>query len=282
MQYDLVLIDGLNMVYRNQHTIGHLSRGDGTPSGALYGTTRGLLKILWDYKPSHFVMCWDGGGKAERQKIDPNYKANRSRDTNGGMWDQVDALNELLTYCGLAHFTPTNQEADDLIAELAYDGNSSGLNTLIVSEDHDFFQHLRPTVHIYRQMKKEVVKDTDFIDWYGIDPWRYPEVMSITGDGTDNIHGIRGIGTKTAVRILNKYPNLHQALEDNKLADHRDLILKNYQLVKHNAAGHSPFSIDTFHCGDAIADPFSVVEFLENWEFNSISKLLTDRAYMLK
>ncbi len=287
-QPDVLLIDGLNLVFRNQYKLGHLSRqSDGVPSGALFGSLRSILKIVNDYKPDECVICWDG--QNNRRLIDKNYKANRSSEDRSDLYNQISALEVLLSYLGIFQWRDGDQEADDLIAEFTYHYTTAGHSVLIVSEDHDFMQLLSKDVEILKPMKNNIVTEQDFIDGHdGIPAWRYPEIMAMTGCATDGVPGIKGIGERTAVKYLNKHGSFHQALyHEPKLSQNFDRIMLNYQLVKLNGArigmsAQRAIAIDMKTLPEKVRHIKYTKDMLEQWEMNRVIQSLEAREWRLK
>ncbi len=286
----LLLIDGLNMAYRNQHTIGHLTKEDGTPSGALYGTARGLISMIKQFEPDYVAACWEGG-ENDRKEIDPSYKAHRARNDDETFWHQVRAFQQFVWHLGLGNATMPGKEADDIIASYATAASCAGDETIIISEDHDFYQCLcrAESAHLdypegednlpigpismFKPMRKEFIDVDYWQSWNdGILPSHYPWVQAIAGCDTDGVQGIRGIGEKTARKFVLRHGGLLRAIEvEPKLTPHRDQIMRNLQLVKLDnwldlPHSYTEFSWDPNH-------PNGLMDiFLESWEFPSIVK----------
>ncbi len=281
--YDLVLVDGLNLFFRNQHKLGHLSTSEGSTTGGLYGSIRSILKIVKDYKPDFFMVCWDGGNQS-RTAIDPEYKANRERSDDQGMWNQLEVLSLMMDDMGFGQHWEPGKEADDLIAEFTYDATQGGHTTLIVSEDHDFLQLLSPSTTIFKPMKKELITDEHFREWYGgLPPWRYPEIQAITGCGTDNISGVPRVGEKTALKYLQRHGFLGRTLaKESKLTEFTEKILTNLQLVRLHGSLGSSVDYMLFKVPEQILRPTRVLYSLEQFEMNSIVNNLEKNDWKLK
>ncbi len=282
-KYDLIAIDGLNLFFRNHAKIGHLETSYGWASGAMYGTIRSVLALLNEFRPTYFTFVVDGrGAKLERQKTSTDYKSNRPAERELMIGNQLSALREFFEYTGLNWLQMERKEADDVLSEIAYDStlvpNFTPQNkVMIVSEDHDMYQCLRPQVDLYHAMKKLMVTEEMFKEWNGIDPWRYPEVQAITGCATDNVIGVKGVGEKTALKYLLKHGNLKNAVENEpKLAEYKNQIFRNFLLVKHNAVvgNHASVAFSQFKIPRGFASTDKLDKLLSEWELNSIARQL--------
>ena len=283
--YKFIAVDALNLFYRHNYTIGHLTTSKGIPSGALYGSLRGILALTKKFEPKYMAICFEGkNSKDRRQSIDENYKANRSSDEPvNGFWNQLNEFEYILKLMGMPCIRVDGQEADDTLSDLAHTFTGRGMdgNMLVVSEDHDMYQCLRYDVDMYRSMKKEIITLHDFEEWYdGIPPWRYPEIQALTGCDTGNVEGIRGIGDKTAKKILLDCETIAEVAQHPKVKDHKDQFLRNFELVKHDS---STSKIDLTHLSDFKLEDKMLKVIIYNrlgmWEFNSILKTLEDQNY---
>jgi DNA polymerase-1 len=286
----LVLIDGLNLFYRNQHRLGHLTTNEGKASGAYYGSIRSLISIVKDFQPTHLIVCWDGGAY-DRKEIDPNYKGHRSRNDNEDFWHQVRSFQKLIWLLGYQNAMVPGKEADDVIASYAFEASCAGLETIVVTEDHDMYQILAEqegertfgsddpgiaAVHMFKPMRREFVTAEDFVAWQEgaiSSPGQYIWMMAMTGCDTDGVEGIRGIGDKRARNFLRKHQDLNTAIENEPiLKENEALIRRNLRLVKLDTACQLPVSLE-----DAAIKPMQDVQVgneLRMWEFSSILKQL--------
>jgi DNA polymerase-1 len=239
---DVLLVDGNNIAFRS-FAVGGLSwKGENT--GAIYGTLRAVLAARKEARPDRTIVCWDHGKSEWRQKLYPEYKAGRKEDKARQGFDLVDFHRQILilwdafTYLGVCQLTTYGVEADDLIGILAARANG---NVTILSNDRDFCQLLSPTVSILRE-KKERFTVSKFRREYGFSPQRWTTFRALSGDPSDNIPGLPGIGPARAKKLMtlgdldamagreNWYPTLQacvrEHLEEAKLYERVSTIAR--------------------------------------------------------
>ena len=210
----IVLIDGNNLVFRSYYATAYsgslMKNSKGFPTNALYGLVNMLNKIIHEESPTHIMIAFDKGKTFRHEKY-KDYKAGRS-ETPIELKQQFIKAKELVKAMGIKYLEIDNYEADDIIGTFAnYIDNSSDLNGLIVSSDKDLIQLISDKV------KMKVLKSNDYImmdknkfkEIYGIDnPIKMIDLKSLMGDSSDNIPGVKGIGEKTAINLIQKYDNL--------------------------------------------------------------------------
>ena len=223
----LLLIDGNSIVNRAYFAVPALNDKQGRNVNAVYGFVNILLKALSDCAPDKLIVAFDKRGHNFRKDIYPDYKANRH-----GMPDdlaaQMPILHELLSTLRVAVVEKAGVEADDIIGTIssAFDGDS-----VIVSGDRDMLQLVSDSVTVLltkrgvtevEAVTPEVLKST-----YGLTPKQVIEYKALRGDTSDNIPGVRGVGEKTAMTLLDKYgdiDNLYANVEQEKGALHDKLV----------------------------------------------------------
>ncbi len=208
------LVDGSAFFYRGYHAFGDIARSDGFPTNALFMIFRLLFKLLRDESPSHLVFFLDGRGPSFRSDIYADYKANREAMPEP-LARQVPPLLEGLALLGMPVIVPQAAEADDGIASLAarFGGQRP---VVIVGADKDLKQCLTETVVLYDPSGKaeKLVTMADFTAETGIAPSSWPDLQALVGDASDNIPGVPGVGPKTALDILRRFPTL-EAVRDH-------------------------------------------------------------------
>lgn len=198
----LILIDAKNALYRYGHTMRNLRTSEGRPTGVLYGITTWLLRLKKKYPKGRFVMVWDGIGPSWRHKEFPRYKAHRKRsgkmpDVVRNAFGQIKALKELLSVVGIPQIELPGVEADDLIGVLAL----REPRAVVCSGDKDFLQLMRLGVTVIRQ-GTTVLTERDVKRLLGCTIRQVLCVRALAGDSSDGIPGIKGIGGKTAVKLV--------------------------------------------------------------------------------
>lgn len=208
----VLIIDGNQLACRCYFSLDVLTNKSGKRTETVYGFLGSLRKIIREYKDFDTVfLTWDGGND-RRKAIFPAYKAGRKKFENA-FYEQLSELRQIITGLGIKQYHQKAVEADDLIGTLTFKSRKKGQKVLIVSSDHDFEQLISRHVEVLHPLGKNIIKDVQFVlDNYGIMPDRLPEVMAITGDPTDNIPGIEGVGNKTAAKLILANDSLEKIL----------------------------------------------------------------------
>jgi DNA polymerase-1 len=215
----LVLVDGHALAYRAFYALpvqGFATR-NGEPTNATYGFTATLLGILHEYEPDYIAVCFDAG-LSGRDEIYPEYKAHREA-MPAEMEIQMDRIREVVEAFNIPIFEREGMEADDVLGTLARQAAQSGVDTLIVTGDRDLLQLVGPEVHVFlsgrRLSEGKVYDQTAVAEQYdGLTVHQLRDYKAMVGDPSDNVPGVRGVGEKTAVRLLKKYGSL-EAIYDH-------------------------------------------------------------------
>ena len=223
----LLLIDGNSILNRAYFAIKPLNDSEGRNINAVYGFTNILLKALADYTPDKLVVAFDMRGHNFRKDIYPEYKANRH-----GMPDdlaaQMPILHDLLAAMKVTVVEKAGVEADDIIGTIShsFDGES-----YIVSGDRDMLQLVSDNVTVLLTKKGitdvEIVNPETLKTIYNLTPNQVIEYKALRGDTSDNIPGVRGVGEKTAMTLLEKYGNIDvmfEHVDEEKGALHDKLV----------------------------------------------------------
>lgn len=213
MSEKIALIDGYGFVFRAYHSLPPLNRGDGTPVGAVYGFTNMLIKLLANLDVSHAAVVFDSGSKTFRNEIFPAYKANRPPCPED-LKPQFSIVREAAESLNLAVLEKINFEADDIIATMAKRFSALGKQVLIVSSDKDLMQLVDDNVFMYDAMKNKMIGIAEVKEKFAVGPEQVLDVLSLMGDASDNVPGVRGIGPKTAAELIIEYGTLENLLEN--------------------------------------------------------------------
>lgn len=203
----LYLVDVSSLFFRAFYAIRPLSSPSGMPVNAIYGFLTMTLKLLKDEKPDSIVFCYDRPEPSFRKDLDPNYKANRSAMPED-LALQIPYIKKIGPLLGIDCTDKPGFEADDIIGTLTKRGRKNGYDVVIVSGDKDFAQLLEPGVVMYDTMKNARTGPDEALTKWGIRPDQMIDYLSIVGDTSDNIPGIRGLGEKGAVKLLAEFGNL--------------------------------------------------------------------------
>ncbi len=212
----LYLVDGSSFFYRGYYAYGDLSRSDGFPTNALFIVMRILLRLLRDENPKYALFLLDGKGPTFRHGLFAEYKANRAAMPEP-LAAQIEPLARGVGLLGLPLLVGDGFEADDYIASLAARFKRR-VPVVIVASDKDLRQCLDTNVALWDPGGKseKILTLADFTAEYGIAPASWPDLQALTGDASDNIPGVPGIGPKTALDILRRHPTLE------RVRDHLD------------------------------------------------------------
>ena len=217
MQNQLVLVDGSSYFFRAFHALPPLTNSKGQPTGAIYGVVNMVKRLLKDYQPSHIAVVFDAKGKTFREDWYPEYKAHRPPMPNE-LSSQFQPLVSLLRAMGLPVLIVEGVEADDVIGTLAHLAGLQQLPVLISTSDKDMAQLVNDHVTLINTMSNQRLDHDNVLLKFGVTPAQMIDYLTLVGDTSDNIPGVPGCGSKTAVKWLTQYQTL-----DNLLA-HADCI----------------------------------------------------------
>ncbi len=216
----LFLIDGYALIYRAFFAMisRPLTTSRGENTSAAFGLTRFLLKLLQDYEPDYVGLVMDSGISV-RSEIYPDYKATREK-----MPDELRAsiprIRSLVEAFNIPILELPDHEADDVIGTLAEKAGEAGIDTVIVSGDKDFYQLIGEGVALLNpgrggqaQVDEEWVDTTNAAERLGVPPERVCDYLALIGDSSDNVPGARGIGPKTAIKLIEEHGPVEEILE---------------------------------------------------------------------
>lgn len=207
----LYLIDGSAYIYRAFFALPPLSNSKGLQTNAVYGFTTMLLKVLRDHRPDYVAVVFDEKGPTHRHEAFKEYKAQRPPMPQG-MSAQIPYIHRVVEALSLPVIRQAGYEADDLIGTLARKGEGEGLDVVIVTSDKDMFQLLTPKTRIYDPVKDKWFNEADSLVRFGVEPARVVEIMGLMGDTSDNIPGVKGIGEKTALKLISQFGTIDELL----------------------------------------------------------------------
>lgn len=207
----LYLIDGSAYLYRAFFALPGLSTTAGLPTNAVYGFIMMLQKIIRERRPEYVAVVFDEKGPTLRHDEFKAYKAHRPPMPDA-LSQQIPYIHRVVEACAIPVVKYQGVEADDLIGTLARQAAEQGLETMIVTGDKDMFQLLSPAVRIFDPVKDTVFTETDCLARFGVEPARVVEVMGLMGDQADNIPGVKGIGEKTAKKLIAEFGTIDNLL----------------------------------------------------------------------
>ena len=200
----IYLIDGSSYIYRAYHAVRHLSTTQGLPTNATFGFTNMLLKLLSDRKPERMAMVFDARGPTFRHEIYEAYKANRPPMPED-LAVQIPYIKQVVAGMNIASLELAGYEADDIIGTLARAAEKKGFHVVMVTGDKDFKQLVSPATSIYDPMKDRTIDYAGLRKDFGLEPSQWVDAMGLSGDTSDNIPGVPGIGEKTAISLIKTF-----------------------------------------------------------------------------
>ena len=238
----LFLVDGSGFIFRAFHAIPPLNRkSDGLPVNAVSGFCNMLWKLLRDARntdvgvtPTHFAVIFDYSSKTFRNALYDQYKANRSAPPED-LIPQFGLIRHATRAFNLPCIETEGFEADDIIATYARAAEAIGADVTIISSDKDLMQLVTPNVHMYDAMKDKQIGIPDVVEKWGVPPEKMIDLQAMTGDSTDNVPGIPGIGPKTAAQLLEEFGDLETLLAragEIKQQKRRENIIANADLAR--------------------------------------------------
>jgi DNA polymerase-1 len=225
------LIDGNSYIHRAYHAIRNLSNSKGLPTNAIFGFSRMILKLMEEEKPVYIAVVLDAEGPTFRHAISEDYKATRPPMPED-LQVQIPYIKKVLEGLNIRVLEKEGYEADDVIGTLARMGEERGFHIVVVTGDKDFKQILSPRVSLWDTMKGARLDYDGFIQEYGLQPEQMIDVMGLTGDVSDNVPGVKGIGEKTAMGLIKQFGSLEnviQRLDEVKKDRLREILLKSQE-----------------------------------------------------
>ncbi len=228
-----ILIDGNNLLFRSYYATAYtgnmMKNSKGFPTNALYGFVNMINKILKEDNPEYIMVAFDKG-KNFRHELYKNYKDGRI-ETPKELLEQFPVAKELLTNMGIKYLDIDNYEADDIIGTFAKMADEDKLyDATIISSDKDLLQLISHDVDVKLLKQKDYIyyNQTTFKKDYGFNPINIIDLKALQGDKSDNIPGVKGIGEKTALTLIQKYitvENLYDHIDEIKGKLQEKLVL---------------------------------------------------------
>lgn len=204
----LLLIDGNAIMHRAYHALPPFRTKAGIPTNIVYGFFSMLHKSIIDFKPTHIIVCFDTPKPTFRNKIFKDYQAQRPKISDDFI-TQIPLVKEALNRSGITHLEKDGFEADDIIGTIANKFKNNGIRVLILSGDRDIQQLVDQNVFVITpKMGLSELKMYDISEVenkFGLTPDKIPDLKALMGDSSDNYSGAKGIGPKTAAKLLQKY-----------------------------------------------------------------------------
>ncbi len=279
----LTIIDTFGFFFRSYYALPKLSNSQGFPTGLLTGFLNFINEIQSEFKSEYILFALDSAGKTFRHDIDENYKANRP-DAPEDLKKQLPVAIEWIKKMGFATCEFEGYEADDIIASAVKFSKHHDIKVRIITHDKDLYQLIEDDkVSIFSPTKGHDIDEKGCREKFGVGPSQIRDYLSLVGDSSDNIPGVKGIGDKGANKLLSEFKSLDGIYENiEKIPNERNkkLLLegkKNAYLSKKLTSLHYDLDIGsklenfTFPPSNPIEN---IIEELEKYEFKKIlSKL---------
>ena len=288
----LYLVDASAYIFRAFHALPPLTRAsDKLPIGAVAGFCNMLFKLLEEVKgpdrPTHFACIFDASSHTFRNEMYDQYKANRS-ETPEELVPQFPLVRRAAIAFAAHALELEGFEADDLIATYARQAEAKGARVTIVSSDKDLMQLVSDRVVMLDTMKNRTMGVDAVLEKFGVGPERVVDVQSLAGDSVDNVPGAPGIGIKTAAQLINEYGDVETLLEragEIKQPKRRQTLIDNAEQVRLSKRlvtlkDDVPVTLDLEGLAVADPDPETLIAFLEEMEFRTITRRVREMMEM--
>ena len=205
----LVLIDAFAILHRAFHAIPPLTNRKGEPTNAVYGFVSMILRVVTDLRPDSLAVCFDVKVPTFRHKEFKEYQSQRPPMADE-LSSQIQKAKDFLEAAGIPIYLKPGYEADDLLGTIAKKGDFD--EVVIATGDKDILQLVDDKIKIYMPIvglsSAKLFGPVEAKERMGVDPIQIPDYKALVGDPSDNYPGVRGIGPKTAITLLENYPDI--------------------------------------------------------------------------
>ncbi|MFC1584809.1 DNA polymerase I [Fibrobacterota bacterium] len=287
----LFLIDSSALAYRSYYAFikNPLINSQGRQTSVIYGFASQILRLIQEEHPSHLAIVRDLKKPTFRHKLFDQYKANR-KPMPDEMKEQLPCIEEFIEATGIAELSREGFEADDILGTLAQTAEKAGLKVYLVTRDKDLMQVVTDSICLYepgaRDQPATCRGPKEVESKFGVGPEKMVDLLSLVGDSSDNVPGVRKVGPKTAADLLQTYGSLEniyehvdlisrKALRENLKKD-RDQAFLSRQLIQLDCKVGLEKTID-----DLIYRPIDrekTSAFLKKWELTSLLTYLPEKS----
>ena len=280
----LLLFDGHALVHRAFHALPALSlTRTGEPTGAVYGFASMLLKVVAELKPTHWAMTLDSPGPTFRHEKYEEYKAHRPPAPDE-LKVQFSRVKELIKAFNMPSFEVPGYEADDLIGTICKKASEQGIDIIIVTGDTDTLQLVSPHVRVLTPKAGRPFSDTVIYDEaavqqrYELSPGQLTDFKGLKGDPSDNIPGVRGIGEKTATKLIQTFgsvEDIYKHINEVTPPKTQEVLRQNEQAARQSKElvtidTDVPIDFDLDACRVSAYERGKVAELFRELEFSSL------------
>lgn len=282
----VLLVDGMALLFRAFYSTAmsgyFMINSKGVPTNAIHGFVRHLLTAVNHFEPSHVVCCWDMGSKTFRSELYPDYKGNRGEPPIE-LIPQFDLVKEVVASFDIPNIGLIGFEADDCIGTLANQYKQQQ-EVIILTGDQDILQLVDPVIKVVILRNGygnyEIYHPEILMERKGIRPEQMVDLKALMGDSSDNYPGVRGIGEKTAIKLLSQFETIEGILENLDLLTkgHRSKIEQDLEML------HLSRKLAKIHCkvpvscsldeAELTIDRNKVLNKFRELEFKGLEKLI--------
>lgn len=256
MSNKILLIDGMALLFRHFYATSlhkqFMRNSSGTPTNGIQGFVRHVFSAINDIQPTHVAVCWDMGKSTFRNDMFDGYKQNRPAPPEE-LIPQFDYVKEVSNQFGFVNIGVQNYEADDVIGTLAHQYSDEN-QVYVVTGDKDILQCINPNVEIWLTKKGFSIYNRYTLDRfqseYGLNPLQLIDVKAFMGDSADGYPGVKGIGEKTAIKLIQNYGSVESVVDaiDELTPGQQNKInndMQNLKVSKSLAKIHTEVPLDT-------------------------------------
>lgn len=288
---ELILIDGNSLLfkafYATSYTGNYMVNRNGIPTNGVYGFARMVEKII-STNPKYVIVAFDYGKKTFRNELLDTYKATR-KETPQELVPQFALAREYLTAHNITWYEVEGYEGDDIIGTLVDFGEKNNLKVSVYTGDKDANQLISSQTTIYRTVKGvtelDIYNEQTLLDKYGLKPDQFRDFLGLMGDSSDNIPGIKGVGEKTALKLLHQYGTIeglqeHQDEIKGKMGEKIRAGMEDALMSKKVATilRDIPIDVDLEKATYQGYDYETLKSFYEKYDMNSLIKSMTIEA----
>lgn len=288
---ELILIDGNSLLFKafypTSYTGNYMVNRNGIPTNGVYGFARMVEKII-STNPKYVIVAFDYGKKTFRNELLDTYKATR-KETPQELVPQFALAREYLTAHNITWYEIEGYEGDDIIGTLVDFGEKNNLKVSVYTGDKDANQLISSQTTIYRTIKGvtelDIYNEQTLLDKYGLKPDQFRDFLGLMGDSSDNIPGIKGVGEKTALKLLHQYGTIeglqeHQDEIKGKMGEKIRAGMEDALMSKKVATilRDIPIDVDLEKATYRGYDYETLKSFYEKYDMNSLIKSMTIEA----
>lgn len=283
---NVMLVDGMALLFRGYYATAYgksfMKTKSGTPTNGIFGFLRYFLDAIHTFQPSHVICCWDMGKTTFRTELYEGYKANREAPPEE-LIPQFELVKEVVSAFNVPNVGVEGFEADDCIGTLA-SVLSEELEVMVLTGDQDILQLVDEQVSVIIMKKGQgnyaVYKPDTFFAEKGIQPLQMVDLKGLMGDPSDNYPGVKGIGEKTALKLLQNYQSIDGILSNmnqlakgirKKIEDNLEMLHLSRRLAEINREAPVTYNLEESLWG---YDKELVISKFEKLEFSHLTKLI--------